>query len=184
MKVWNEEELKKCIGREFRFVYGPPINDHDICTLHGIKKDNGCLILEDANGEIVVKFIESFNGYELLPIIPEGFMRWFGGECPVANHVAVEVVTAYGVVTKGFADEYSWGGITGYRIIEEPTKPKEINLTGYWHVVWGTLEYLTVGSAHIADREVAIGEAKAMKHTTGCEYVGIKVYGSPVVELV
>jgi hypothetical protein len=66
--------------------------------------------------------------------IPEGFVKWEGGECPIIGHPGIEVCRRNGIIASGLTPSNGWqhdGGamdIIAYRITPppEPTPPETI----------------------------------------------------------
>ncbi len=59
-------------------------------------------------------------------VVPDenGWLPWYGGECPVDPDTVVEVMMRPCAGESGKASNYSWGSIiTAYRVIEEKVDP-------------------------------------------------------------
>lgn len=94
-----------------------------------------------------------FEGNREYRVVPDenGWLPWYGGECPVDPGMVVETRVGYCVGKSRKAGDYIWGSsITAYRVIEEKADPyaelkaaakdpnKEIAIRGHevmlgWH---------------------------------------------------
>lgn len=180
---YKKEDLPKLVGREFRGV------DGEIVTIDYVSP---VFVLSEGNGTSNCHYYHSFaDEYpELLPEIPEGFTRWFGGDCPVDGNTVVETYRL-GSVIENRAKFFNWDGqtayppIQAYRIIEEaPEKEaKTIDIGEWWEIlrINGDSSQMWVSDGVHKKKEDAI---KRVMGFPLHDRVGIRKVNSTIVELV
>lgn len=146
---YKKEDLPNLVGREFR---DPKVDI--VAELIGSTKREVCCLLF---GEMQVVSLDDFalEYTELLPEIPEGFTRWFGGECPVDGDAVIQIVNPDGKMSDGHARLWDWQDrVVAYRIIEQE-KSKTMDVSEYWQAIYEAFWQRFIGSSFYESREEA-----------------------------
>lgn len=102
-------------------------------------------------------FLQNYE-YRIVPD-EDGWIPWYGGECPVQAGVRVQIKFANGTGESGAGSRLWWdhrgseGDIYEYRIIEETPAPKKVKM---WQWI---LAHKTTKAPYLTDHFFLTGEA-------------------------
>jgi hypothetical protein len=136
----KDTSMKIEMGKKYKMRNGTPVEIVGI-DFHGEHNVAGWFFDHEGrrrleswtnNGSVYYRATEP-NPRDLVEAydIPEGFIEWHGGECPVDENASVEVVLRHirGDAVKGKARSWNWSsgddghGIIAYRVVKQKLRP-------------------------------------------------------------